>query len=61
MINKIKELAKVLTAIAGVIGEALNLGLVPTADQRWATIVIAALTAAAVYLVPNSAPVAATK
>ncbi len=61
MTNKLKELAKALTAAAGIAGEAINLGLVPKADQHWVTYAITVATAIAVYLVPNATPVAATK
>lgn len=53
------SIAKFLTAVAGAIGEAISAGLVHGQLLHWLTIAIAIATAAAVYLVPNTAPAVA--
>lgn len=57
--NRIARVAKFLTALAGAGAQALALGLVTGTARDWMAVAIGALTAAAVYLVPNQpAPVA---
>lgn len=51
-----RNVAKFLVALAGLAGEALSLGLVPSADVKWVTGAVGLVTAVSVYLVPNSAP-----
>lgn len=57
-VTKLAELRKVLVSIAGVATTAIADGLVPSADVKWVTLGISALTTLAVYLTPNEAPAA---
>jgi hypothetical protein len=50
------EARKAIVAIIGLAGTAIADGLVPSGDVKWVTIVVSALTAITVYLVPNKAP-----
>lgn len=56
MIAKAKKFMKALVALAGVAANLIALGVVPAADVKWVTLVISVVTSAAVYLVPNAAP-----
>lgn len=47
------RIAKFLAALAGAAAQAVNSGLIDGDARNWLTVVIAVLTAAAVYLVPN--------
>jgi hypothetical protein len=48
------SVAKFLTSLAGVAGIAITIGLATGDVAKWLTLGIAAATAIAVYLVPNS-------
>lgn len=48
-----KAVAKFLTAVIGVAGEVITLGLAHGSAAHWVTVGIGVATALAVYLVPN--------
>jgi hypothetical protein len=48
-----QRIAKFLTALAGAGAQVLALGLLTGPAQGWVTVGVAALTAAAVFAVPN--------
>ena len=48
------RIAKFLTALAGAGAQIIALGLVDGTAERWLTVIISVLTAAAVYTVPNA-------
>lgn len=48
------EVRKGAAAAAGLIAEAVTLGVVPEADQKWSTLAIAVLTAVSVFVIPNA-------
>lgn len=45
---------KGLVAAAGMLGQLVAAGLIPEPWDKWAVVVLAALTAAGVYAVPNA-------
>ena len=51
---KLAELRKAITAASGAVAELVSVGLLPGAVEHWTTGVLAAATAALVYLVPNA-------
>lgn len=48
------RIAKFLTALAGAAAQVVNLGLIAGTAQHWVTVAAGLLTAAAVYMVPNT-------
>lgn len=52
----VQSVAKFLTALAGLAAQAISLGLASGNTEHVLTIVIGALTALAVFLVPNAPP-----
>jgi hypothetical protein len=49
---------KGLIAAAGLLGQLVAAGMIPAPYDKWAAVVLAALTAAGVYAVPNAGTVA---
>lgn len=54
MIAKAKQFMKALIAVAGVAANLLAIGVVPSADVKWVTATVSAITALGVYVVPNA-------
>lgn len=50
----IKRYAKAITAVLALAVEAVQLGVVPSADQKWVSLGISVVTAVLVYAVPNA-------
>jgi hypothetical protein len=48
-----RRIAKFLTALAGAGAQILALGLLDDSAEKWVSVAIGVLTAAAVFLVPN--------
>ena len=48
------EYSKLIVALVGAIGVAVSQGLLPDEVNSWLTVVVAFLTAAGVYAVPNT-------
>lgn len=58
--TKLAELRKAIAAASGAVAELVSVGLLSGAAERWTTGVLAAATAACVYLVPNGKVAAAS-
>ena len=58
LIIEAKKAMKFLVALAGVAGNAVAIGVVPNAEVKWVTLGVTIVTAVAVYLIPNTGPVA---
>jgi hypothetical protein len=54
MTAQMKTVAKFLVALAGVAGIAITQGLVTGSAAKWVAVAISAVSAVAVYLVPNA-------
>lgn len=52
--TRIAEIRKTLVALAGLITQAVALGVLHGEALHWAQLVLAALTAAGVFLAPNA-------